>query len=323
MEYQGENQPYHCVVLNSLLRSATCIIAFLMIHHNMSLSAGLTKMRQNRDVRPNDGFLQQLIILELDLKIVKDEFDGESQISLATKDDLHLLPKPWNYEFFVGEVNEEEMEWKLVSMSDPCPLRLSGFSSLSDTPSCSTSISRQSYARRHHYHQESRSRSCDILEETDDELRTDVDSADDLLASGDELDDRTELPVLEKVKEIIEEPEERWRHLSISEQDEECDVQDMKSPPSTSLIQPESETDVISLVKVQSAAQWKSITKCIDLDLSEEEVIEKEHDDNKFQETTRKQLLTICWQVKPWESSKDSRLFTSLYAAGKSYLLIG
>merc|ERR1740123_2080736 len=108
-------------------------------------------------------------------------------IELATKEDLPSLPRPWNYEFFVKEVSEEEIGSPLVNLGQPCPLRLSGFSSLTDTPSCSSRRSRSSRSRRtktkgfqhQGYHQDSRSRSCDILEETDN----------DILASCDELDE--------------------------------------------------------------------------------------------------------------------------------------
>lgn len=294
-----------------------------MIHQNMSLNASLTLMRQCRDVRPNDGFLKQLIILDLDLKMEREKVgDRESRLVLATKDDLQLLPKPWNFEFFVGDINEEDIEGPLVSMDEPCPLRLSGFSSLNDTPSCSTSISRQSYGRpRHHYHQESRSRSYDILEETDDELRTDIDSADDLLASGDELDDKYDagLPILEKVKEIIEEPEDRWRFGDQEVDENEQDKSSSSNGDNPAQVQPKEEDDILSLLKIKSASQWKSISKSIDIDLSDvcpNECKEKDQESGLIEETSRTQLLSICWRVKPWECPKDSRLFTSLYAAG-------
>ena len=152
-------------------RSASCVMAFLMVHRDMTAMEALTTMRRCRDVRPNDGFLRQLIALDTDLRMGAEE----RMITLASRNELDQLPKPWNFEFFVGDVTEEEVGSPLVYMGQSNPLRLSGFSSLNETPSCSTSLSRSTRNSKHKfkskhssYHQESRSRSCDILEETDD-----------------------------------------------------------------------------------------------------------------------------------------------------------
>ena len=45
-------------------RSATVVLAFLMMHHNMELSAVLAMVKTRRDIRPNNGFLKQLLTLE-------------------------------------------------------------------------------------------------------------------------------------------------------------------------------------------------------------------------------------------------------------------
>ena len=45
-------------------RSATVVLAFLMMHHNMELSEVLTQVKTKRDIRPNNGFLKQLVTLE-------------------------------------------------------------------------------------------------------------------------------------------------------------------------------------------------------------------------------------------------------------------
>ena len=45
-------------------RSATVVLAFLMMHHNMELSAVLAQVKTRRDIRPNNGFLKQLVTLE-------------------------------------------------------------------------------------------------------------------------------------------------------------------------------------------------------------------------------------------------------------------
>ncbi|KAF0295848.1 Dual specificity protein phosphatase 3 [Amphibalanus amphitrite] len=51
----------HCV--QGLSRSATLVIAYLMIKLHMSLSQALQTVRARREIFPNDGFLQQLIRL--------------------------------------------------------------------------------------------------------------------------------------------------------------------------------------------------------------------------------------------------------------------
>ena len=45
-------------------RSATVVLAFLMMHHNMELGALLAMVKSKRDIRPNNGFLGQLLTLE-------------------------------------------------------------------------------------------------------------------------------------------------------------------------------------------------------------------------------------------------------------------
>ena len=48
-------------------RSATLSIGFLMLRRGMTVEQALTQVRQHRGVRPNNGFLSQLI--ELDNRI--------------------------------------------------------------------------------------------------------------------------------------------------------------------------------------------------------------------------------------------------------------
>ncbi|RZF44868.1 hypothetical protein LSTR_LSTR004493 [Laodelphax striatellus] len=56
----------HCMM--GLSRSSTCVIAYLMIKEGMSASKALQKVRTSREVRPNNGFLQQLAELDVQLK---------------------------------------------------------------------------------------------------------------------------------------------------------------------------------------------------------------------------------------------------------------
>lgn len=56
----------HCLV--GMSRSATCVLAYLMIHRKMSATDAIRTVRMRRDIRPNEGFLQQLADLDVELK---------------------------------------------------------------------------------------------------------------------------------------------------------------------------------------------------------------------------------------------------------------
>lgn len=52
----------HCMV--GLSRSATIVLAYLMIKRGMRLEEAIRAVRRHREIRPNDGFLRQLMELE-------------------------------------------------------------------------------------------------------------------------------------------------------------------------------------------------------------------------------------------------------------------
>lgn len=56
----------HCMM--GVSRSATCAIAYLMIVKKMSAVDAIRTVRMRRDIRPNDGFLQQLADLDNELR---------------------------------------------------------------------------------------------------------------------------------------------------------------------------------------------------------------------------------------------------------------
>ncbi|XP_073829119.1 dual specificity protein phosphatase 13B isoform X2 [Musca autumnalis] len=56
----------HCLV--GMSRSATCVLAYLMICRKMTAVEAIRKVRMHRDIHPNDGFLQQLADLDMELK---------------------------------------------------------------------------------------------------------------------------------------------------------------------------------------------------------------------------------------------------------------
>ncbi|XP_032668897.1 dual specificity protein phosphatase 3-like [Odontomachus brunneus] len=56
----------HC--MQGVSRSATCVLAYLMIKKNILAVNALRMIRVNRDVHPNNGFLQQLAQLDNHLR---------------------------------------------------------------------------------------------------------------------------------------------------------------------------------------------------------------------------------------------------------------
>lgn len=56
----------HCMM--GMSRSATCVLAYLMIARKMTAAEAVRTVRMHRDIRPNEGFLQQLADLDNELK---------------------------------------------------------------------------------------------------------------------------------------------------------------------------------------------------------------------------------------------------------------
>lgn len=55
----------HCAM--GLSRSATLVLAYLMIHENMKLEDAIEAVSANRNISPNEGFLEQLRQLDKEL----------------------------------------------------------------------------------------------------------------------------------------------------------------------------------------------------------------------------------------------------------------
>lgn len=55
----------HCAM--GLSRSSSLVLAYLMIHENLTLVEALKAVSQNRNVSPNQGFLEQLRTLDMKL----------------------------------------------------------------------------------------------------------------------------------------------------------------------------------------------------------------------------------------------------------------
>jgi len=47
-------------------RSATAVLAYLLHYTDMTLASAITQIRKHRDIRPNNGFINQLLELEND-----------------------------------------------------------------------------------------------------------------------------------------------------------------------------------------------------------------------------------------------------------------
>lgn len=301
----------------------------------MDAAAGLALLRRSRDVRPNDGFLEQLLALDTDQKLVR-QLGREPSIVLASVEDLADLPRPWNYEFYTKEVTEEEVGTPLVHLGEPSPLRLSGFSSLASTPICSKSVSRKNSRKGRNASRfpsrEPSFKQRNSLSQSVERLLSDdhracgqeevlLESEDDL-ATGDELeelDEEVEQPAeesLEQVCEIIGTPEERWRNLRVDLEDDErpataalSELSNFSTTTKPHLIQPAAETDFLSLFKVSSAASWRELSTRVTVDLQQEDLEQEDldtKDSRDFVPTSVKQLLAVCWQVNLLASSPST-----------------
>lgn len=56
----------HCLM--GVSRSATLVLAFLMITEGLTLQEAVAAVRPHRDICPNPGFLQQLRTLDMSLE---------------------------------------------------------------------------------------------------------------------------------------------------------------------------------------------------------------------------------------------------------------
>ena len=361
-------------------RSSTCAMAYLMVYQHMKAVEVLTQFRQNRDVRPNDGFLEIIVKLDNDLRLQREDDAYESNIKLARTCDLHKLPRAWNYEFWVNEslANEDEIGMPLVRLGEPCPIRpfQSHFGSFapSRTLSRNTSLRRRQKSRsssrissKKNSFRSSRGSSLSRHEslvhrtpsicvtpppkdQEDDEEEwewfwEDEKAADDEVAKV--MNSPLTTKKLEKVKDIIEKPEERWRILwnkarsSIDETPSPVgSIKSMNSntsnlsncPKPSKLIQPGVEGDVLSMVKVVSAKQWKNISEKVTINFDDINIVHQQTEEYlapntrltddrpatpcEFIPTLVKQLRLLCWRIKPWDQPKDRYLFTSVLASG-------
>lgn len=97
----------HCAM--GISRSATLVLAFLMIYENKNLVEALKIVREHRGVCPNTGFLSQL--RELDLRLM-------SEKGKATG-------RPWNFRYKI-------LGWQQVPEEQLCPPEIPKFQACRD-----------------------------------------------------------------------------------------------------------------------------------------------------------------------------------------------
>ena len=56
----------HCAV--GVSRSATLVLAYLMLYHRLTLVEAIKKVKDHRGISPNRGFLRQLLALDRRLR---------------------------------------------------------------------------------------------------------------------------------------------------------------------------------------------------------------------------------------------------------------
>ncbi|GFR61672.1 dual specificity phosphatase DUPD1 [Elysia marginata] len=67
----AENGKVYVHCQQGVSRSATVVLAFLMLHRDMNLLDAVKLVRSKREIFPNDGFLKQLCILQKELNAGK------------------------------------------------------------------------------------------------------------------------------------------------------------------------------------------------------------------------------------------------------------
>ena len=341
-------------------RSSSCAMVYLMIKKNMNALDVITQFRQNRDVRPNDGFMEQLIYLDNELRKQR-EHNEPLEIQLSTISDLPRLPKPWNFEFWRTPVTSEDIGMPLVKLGEPCPLscesrnssrrssrglsRRSSKKSL-DSKRSSTSVSRHSSFKKSISDIiNSKVESGSLCSEDDyewvweDDEKEEEESKENVNPTTIQPSQMSSLTVekLEKVKDIIEKPEDRWRVLWQTSRgcDSPASIASLKSLNSndgshisnssrhSNLAQPGLD-DPMSAVKIGSAKEWKLMSRNLTFNLEGLEV-EKEalsHDEmrpdtpSEFKPTSVQQLRLLCWRIKPWDFPRARNLFSSVLAKG-------
>ena len=74
----------HCAV--GVSRSASLVLAYLMIHHGYSLLDAIKKVKERRWILPNRGFLKQLLALDAKLRVPsRAEEEGDASKSHSTR----------------------------------------------------------------------------------------------------------------------------------------------------------------------------------------------------------------------------------------------
>ncbi len=275
-------------------RSASCAMAYLLIKGNMTAVEALTQMRYHRDVRPNDGFLEQLVQLDNSLRMTR-EHGCELTFKLSTLRDLPMLPRPWNYEFWTKPVTEEEIGLPLVKLGEAIPASLARHMSSPQSSLVSSRVLSRRSSRRSNISGNGISRSVSrhgsfrqANNEEENQNRENAQKVDPSNSS----EPRLTAEELEKVKAIIEKPEERWRwQPDLQQPRDSCDTPSSVSSSvhsslassnlsnlsnlsttsvnvASNLIQPGVDGgDPLSLVTVASAKQWKAISQKLSINL--------------------------------------------------------
>ncbi|XP_018413655.1 PREDICTED: dual specificity protein phosphatase 13-like [Nanorana parkeri] len=79
LDTPGARVLVHCVV--GISRSASLVLAYLMIHHQLTLTQAIQHVQENRWIFPNAGFLQQLLHLDEELQQTRKNQRQEGELS--------------------------------------------------------------------------------------------------------------------------------------------------------------------------------------------------------------------------------------------------
>ena len=96
-------------------RSCTCAMAYMMKTRGWTAVQTMRQFRANRDVRPNDDFLQQIVDLDTETR----RGAGPRVAQLPSLRDLPSLAKPWHHDYWTVRPDPEDIPFVLRPLGDP------------------------------------------------------------------------------------------------------------------------------------------------------------------------------------------------------------
>ncbi|XP_053548865.1 dual specificity protein phosphatase 13 [Bombina bombina] len=115
LNIDGARLLVHCVV--GISRSATLVLAYLMIHQHLSLKEAIQKVQEKRWISPNAGFLRQLLNLDKELKHGNGQC-GEPKMKRLCRDPSTVHELEALLENYTGDVHHVDQVFPNLYLGD-------------------------------------------------------------------------------------------------------------------------------------------------------------------------------------------------------------